>query len=101
FRIGLPNPRPDMTKTRTILLAFLASSVLLLALPLGGTVADDEVVAEAARTLQRVPPMAPEASLEAFDVPDGFRLELVAAEPLVRDPVAVDFDERGRMFVVQ
>lgn len=32
---------------------------------------------------------------------DGFRAELIAAEPLVKDPVAVDFDERGRMYVVQ
>jgi hypothetical protein len=29
------------------------------------------------------------------------RIELVAAEPLVMDPVAITFDERGRMFVVE
>ena len=31
----------------------------------------------------------------------GFRVELVASEPLVRDPVAIDFDEDSRMFVVE
>ena len=31
----------------------------------------------------------------------GFRIELVAAEPLVESPVALDFDENGRMFVVE
>jgi putative membrane-bound dehydrogenase-like protein len=34
-------------------------------------------------------------------VPDGFRVELIAAEPLVRQPVAIDFDERGRLWVMQ
>lgn len=34
-------------------------------------------------------------------VPTGFRVELVAAEPQVRQPVAIDFDERGRLWVMQ
>ena len=31
----------------------------------------------------------------------GFRLELMAAEPLIVDPVAMAFDENGRLFVVE
>ncbi|MBA3672363.1 MAG: dehydrogenase, partial [Gemmatimonadaceae bacterium] len=31
----------------------------------------------------------------------GYRVELVAAEPLVHDPVAIDFDADGRMYVVE
>ncbi|MCA9000135.1 MAG: dehydrogenase, partial [Planctomycetaceae bacterium] len=34
-------------------------------------------------------------------VADGFRVELVASEPLVRQPVAIDFDDRGRLWVLQ
>jgi putative membrane-bound dehydrogenase-like protein len=34
-------------------------------------------------------------------VADGFAVKLVAAEPLVRKPVAVDFDDRGRLWVIQ
>jgi putative membrane-bound dehydrogenase-like protein len=34
-------------------------------------------------------------------VPAGFAVELVAAEPLVRQPVAIDFDDRGRLWVIQ
>ena len=34
-------------------------------------------------------------------VPDGFQVKLVAAEPLVRQPVAIEFDDRGRLWVVQ
>ena len=32
---------------------------------------------------------------------DGFRLDLLAAEPLVTDPVAVAYDEDGRAYVVE
>jgi putative membrane-bound dehydrogenase-like protein len=31
----------------------------------------------------------------------GFTVELVAAEPLVRQPVAIEFDDRGRLWVIQ
>ena len=33
--------------------------------------------------------------------PDGFRVELVAAEPDVLQPVAIDFDDQGRLWVMQ
>lgn len=51
--------------------------------------------------LPRVPALSPEAALASFAVQAPFRIDLVAAEPLVNDPVAVDFDERLRMFVVE
>ena len=41
------------------------------------------------------------AERETFRVPPGFRVELVAAEPLVVDPVAMDWDELGRLYVVE
>jgi putative membrane-bound dehydrogenase-like protein len=31
----------------------------------------------------------------------GFRVKLVAAEPMVRQPVAIEFDDRGRLWVIQ
>ncbi|WP_298865847.1 PVC-type heme-binding CxxCH protein, partial [uncultured Gimesia sp.] len=40
-------------------------------------------------------------ALATFKVASGFHVELVAAEPLLRDPVAMAFDEFGRMFVVE
>ena len=46
-------------------------------------------------------PLPPAEALEAFRVEPGVRLELAAAEPLVRDPVALCFDVSGRMFVVE
>jgi putative membrane-bound dehydrogenase-like protein len=40
-------------------------------------------------------------SLKRFQIADGLAIELVAAEPEVVDPVAVAWDEFGRMFVVE
>ena len=42
-----------------------------------------------------------EESLASFELPAGFRIELVAAEPLVQDPVAIYFDEAGRLWVIE
>src|SRR5256712_8125493 len=44
-------------------------------------------------------PRPPEESAGAFKLPDGFRMEVVASEPLIASPSAVAWDERGRMFV--
>lgn len=43
---------------------------------------------------------APDPTLE-FQIARGFQIQLVAAEPLVFDPVAVAFDGNGRMFVAE
>ena len=46
-------------------------------------------------------PLSPEDSLKAFKVAPGFHVELVASEPLVDHPVAVDYDADGRLWVVE
>jgi putative membrane-bound dehydrogenase-like protein len=40
-------------------------------------------------------------ALDDFDLAEGFSIELVAAEPLVADPVAMEIDENGQMYVVE
>ncbi len=47
------------------------------------------------------PPRTPEESLKALHVKKGFKAELVAVEPLVQDPVWIDWDAKGRMWVVE
>ncbi|MEO2028540.1 MAG: PVC-type heme-binding CxxCH protein [Fuerstiella sp.] len=47
------------------------------------------------------PPKSAEDSQKCFQIEPGSRIELVAAEPLVVDPVWIDFDHKGRMFVVE
>jgi putative membrane-bound dehydrogenase-like protein len=49
----------------------------------------------------RKPPFSPQEEHKSFRLPPGFRIELVAAEPEVIDPVAMTFDEHGRMYVVE
>ncbi len=46
-------------------------------------------------------PLSPKQEQATFAVPKGFRVELVASEPDVIDPVAMAFDERGRIFVAE
>ena len=43
----------------------------------------------------------PAEALEEFVPRPGFRVELAAAEPLLRSPVAMDFDEDGRLYVAE
>ncbi len=45
--------------------------------------------------------LSPEEALKSFQVADGLRVELVAAEPLTASPCAMAFDERGRLFVAE
>ena len=47
------------------------------------------------------PVLSPAEALASFRLPPGYRVELVAAEPLVEDPVAIDFDADGRMYVAE
>jgi putative membrane-bound dehydrogenase-like protein len=54
-----------------------------------------------AAELPRIAPKEPADAIKTIHVPPGFRVELVAAEPLIRSPVAIDFDEGGRMFVAE
>ena len=47
------------------------------------------------------PVLTPEEELKTFQVEKGFRVELVACEPMIQSPVAISFDDQGRMFVVE
>ena len=44
---------------------------------------------------------SPEDALKRMKVPDGFEVKLVASEPMIRQPVTMSFDDRGRLWVVQ
>lgn len=50
---------------------------------------------------QGIQALSPAESLKRFKVSDGLQISLAAAEPDVRQPVCINFDERGRMWVVQ
>jgi putative heme-binding domain-containing protein len=46
-------------------------------------------------------PLPPREAVKRLTVPPGFAVDLVLAEPNVRQPVYASFDERGRLWVVQ
>ena len=90
---------------------FVAGAVLIPLLGCGGEqdtpdpfrkildISRDE--AALAEYLKPVPPKEPQEALESFEAVDGFRMEMVAHEPLVNDPVAAAFDENGRLYVAE
>lgn len=51
--------------------------------------------------LPRLKPTEPTDAARTFKLQPGYRIELVAAEPLVASPVDMAFDERGRLWVVE
>ncbi|MGQ0636582.1 MAG: PVC-type heme-binding CxxCH protein [Planctomycetaceae bacterium] len=71
----------------------------------------DELVADAARPdpsdeelrefLKPIPPKTPAEAAKMVETVAGFELQLVAAEPLVCDPVAAAFDEDGDLYVCE
>src|SRR5437764_2933261 len=79
---------------------FGLASLLVLSAALAGA-ADPAKDKDYAAELPRIPPTEPADALKTFKLRPGFRIELVAAEPLLRSPVAIDFDEDGRLFVVE
>src|SRR6185295_560704 len=54
-----------------------------------------------AAELPRIAPKEPGEAIKTFKLAPGFKVELAASEPAIRSPVAVDFDEDGRMYVAE
>ena len=58
--------------------------------------------ADTTASLDNIPAaLSPEEALTAFKLEPGLKLQLVAAEPMVQDPVQITFDEQGRLWVVE
>lgn len=46
-------------------------------------------------------PLSPKAALKSIHVPKGYQVQLVAAEPLIQDPVAIDWAPDGKLWVAE
>ncbi len=83
----------------------IASFGIALCLVLGGaacpSTAQDSLQRNYADQLQRIAPKEPESALAAFEWMPGLQVQLIASEPMVMDPVALTYDERGRAYVVE
>ena len=58
-------------------------------------------VFHAAQRTQGVPPKTPEESLRCMTANEGMEIHLVASEPQISDPVAIDFGPDGRLWVAE
>jgi len=45
--------------------------------------------------------LSPEESMKTMHVPRGFHLELVASEPMIKEPVAIAWDGNAKMYVAE
>jgi putative heme-binding domain-containing protein len=57
--------------------------------------------AQGSKDLKQAPKLTPAESAKAFKFADDLRFDQVLAEPLVKQPLSLSFDERGRLWVVQ
>jgi hypothetical protein len=49
----------------------------------------------------RIPRTEPADAAKSFETRDGFRMQLIAAEPLVTSPVVLEYDEHGQGWVLE
>ncbi|MEI9945319.1 MAG: c-type cytochrome [Chitinophagaceae bacterium] len=45
--------------------------------------------------------LSPAASMKGFNLPSGYHMELVASEPMIKEPVAIAWDGNARMYVAE
>lgn len=96
FRIASTSPR--LLRLRAFALKILSSRIgSNCAIPIAVTA----LFVVQSLTVAGTNPLSPTEEQKSFVVAPGFRVDLVASEPNVVDPVAMTFDERGRIFVVE
>ena len=58
------------------------------------------VAAHAQRDLKVIPPVDPELERATFVLPEGFEVNLFAADPAIAKPIQMNFDPQGRLWLV-
>ncbi|WP_239492580.1 c-type cytochrome [Luteitalea sp. TBR-22] len=83
------------------LLAAIVAAVVGVSAQVGDRAAIDTGAPPPHWVIPPAPVRTPEESMRMMELPPGFRIELVAAEPLVQDPISFAFDERNRLWVLE
>lgn len=93
----------DHKKLRLPFAASVTSAILVVTLvfPYAVLLGDDTLGHDYGSELPRISPTEPAEALSTFAIHPDFCLQQVAAEPLVADPVALSFDEQGRLYIVE
>ncbi|MCC7335028.1 MAG: c-type cytochrome, partial [Pirellulaceae bacterium] len=76
----------------------LCALLLIINMPVGFSQTSESLQATVADESH---PLSPSDSLASIHVRDGFEVQLVASEPQVLDPVAIDWGPDGRLWVVE
>jgi len=92
-----------MNTKRVFVLIFLIASISILFYSFIWNPSKNKEVKAVADSvlLNEAPVLSAEEALHTFELEEGFRLELVASEPLINDPVAMAFDAKGRIWVAE
>lgn len=72
----------------------------LLMLSVGLFVLVAPFAAQEKKQIERKHPLSPAEAVKTFKVPNDLRVEQVLAEPLVKQPLSLSFDEKGRLWVM-
>ena len=83
------------------LTVFLTCLAMLGLAPQQSLGADEKAVGKQPAPSLRVAPKAPADAVATFRTLDGFRIDLLAAEPLVREPIVLRYDENGLLYVAE
>ena len=99
FRERLRDKRPtalvrDVTARALVRGVLFAGLVLAISAAENAPSSFDEMV-------RSTPWRSPAEALKAFVVPDGFEVQLVAAEPHIGKPVSMSFDVSGRLWIAE
>ena len=94
--------QPKMAFFSPILVGLLAlSSWSILELSRPPAACGDEPFIPRRQSKPPGPPLSPAEAISRMEVPPGFTVELVASEPEIVNPVAMTFDERGRIWITE
>jgi len=87
-----------MRQALRLLLSLFATSTFA---QLGDKAGEAQIQQVPRERIPAAPALSPEDEAKTFQIAPGFRIELVASEPLIGDPVAAQFGPDGRLWVVE
>ena len=93
-------PRNEISITVGLVLAFTGGTGMLFAQN-GDRAGEVQRDLPDAWRLPPSPPLSPKEAMEAFVIQPGHRIELVASEPMIGDPVQAVFDASGDLWVCE
>ncbi|MCS6849700.1 MAG: c-type cytochrome [Gemmataceae bacterium] len=88
-------------RTKLALTLKLSALLVLLGLGLLPVTGQQNEVIPHGQSRPPGPPLSPAEALKKMQVPPGFTVELVASEPDIVNPVAMTFDEKGRIWITE